>query len=439
MPLANTKFRQRKFFASALFLIIIVLIIGGCGGNSATPAATPLTLAFASTGALDGSNSPNLNATSNIWLAKSDGSGATPLTRLTASGAASRGPVWSPDGQKIAFTSLRALDGSDASNTAANLWIINADGTGLTALTRFTTSGILVDTPIWSPDGHKLAFVSSAAIDGSDTLNTNGAVNVWVINSTGTGAVPLTKLTVKLSNPLVWTSQQTVWSPDSTRVAFISAGALNGTDALNTNQVFNLWVANADGSARTPLTNLTASGVFQSYPSWAPNGIKLAFVAQRALDGSDAASPTSAMNLWMINADGSGAAPLTRLSSSVSMFYPVWSPDGTKIAFGSDQALDGTDASDPANNVWTINADGTGPFAVTRLTASGINFELPMFWSPDGKQIALSSLRAVDGTNAANPNDGTNVWVIQADGSSAISLTKLTSNSAESFDPSWKP
>lgn len=439
MPLANTKFRQQKVFASSFLLIMVALIIGGCGGNTATPVATPLTLAFASTGALDGSNSANTNGTSNIWLAKSDGSSATPLTRLTASGADLTEPVWSPDGQKIAFTSSRALDGSDAASTAANLWIINADGTGLTALTRFTASGILVDRPVWSPDGHKLAFVSSAALDGSDALNTNGTVNIWVINSAGTGAIPLTRLTVKLSALFVQINQQIVWSPDSTKVAFISAGALDGTDALNTNEVFNLWVANADGSARTPLTNLTASGVTEFDPSWAPGGTKLVFAAERALDGSDAASPTFAVNLWVINADGSGAAPLTRLSSAVLMFYPVWSPDGKRIAFGSDQALDGTDAINPADNVWTINADGTGVFAVTRLTASGINLQLPMLWSPDGKQIALSSLRAVDGTNAANPNGEANVWVVNADGSSAVSLTKLTSNSAESANPSWQP
>jgi len=207
------------------------------------------------------------------------------------------------------------------------------------------------------------------------------------------------------------------------------------------NRVFNLWTAKADGSALTPLTRLSSNGVYQQYPSWSPDGKKIAFVAQRALDGSDAPSPTNAMNLWTINADGSAATPLTRLTTNAFLFYPVWSPDGGKIAFGADLALNGTDAlnTNGADNTWTINADGTGAFALSRLTTPGINFVLPITWSPDGKKIGFSSQRAVDGSDAANPSGQTNVWVLNADGSVALPLTRLTSGAAGSALPTWQP
>lgn len=427
-------------------LIVLLLFLDGCGGNSPTvnPPVTAnpaLAVAFNSSSALDGSNVPNVNATTNIWLANPDGSGTVPLTRLTGSDAGAYEPVWSPDGKKLAFASARALDGSDAASAATNLWVINADGTGATALTHLTTSGVFVWDALWSPDGKKLAFVSSAALNGSDALNTNGTVNVWVMNADGSGAIPLTRLTINPTQLFVWTTNHVIWSPDSTKLAFLSVGALDGSNALNTNEVFNLWAAKVDGSSTAPLTRLTAVDVWQSYPTWSPDGAKIAFVAQRALDGSNAGSSTSTMNLWVINADGSAAAPLTRFASPNFLFYPVWSPDGKKLAFGSDQALDGSDAPNVnfADNVWTINADGTGAFPVSRLTTSGINFVLPMVWSPDGKRIAFTSQRAVDGSDAANPSGGVNVWLLNADGSGAVPLTKFTVSSAESFSPAWKP
>ncbi|HZE23500.1 MAG TPA: hypothetical protein VE054_05880 [Blattabacteriaceae bacterium] len=434
---------RNKLAWLCLPIISLSLLIISCGGSKSTPTtlANPavLTVAFGSSGALDGSSSANSNSTGNIWLAKTDGSAATPLTRLS-NGSDSSEPVWSSDGKKIAFVSTRALDGSDSIAAANNIWVVNADGTAAAPLTRLTTSGLVFWNLAWSPDGRKLAFASSAALDGSDALSTNGAVNVWVMNADGTGATPITRLTVNPSGG-AWTSQEVIWSPNSAKIAFLSVGALDGSNALNTNAVFNVWVAKADGTSLSPLTRLTASGVFQTDPAWSPDGAKIAFIAQRALDASDAASSTNTMNLWTINADGSSATPLTRFTSNDFMFYPVWSPDGSKLAFGSGRALDGSDASNinSADNVWTINANGTGAFAVTRLTTTGINFASPMTWSPDGKKIAFTSQRAVDGANVANPSGATNVWLLNADGSGAMPFTKLTSAAASSGLPVWKP
>jgi Tol biopolymer transport system component len=432
------KMQKTAWLFLAMALIPLSLI--GCGGSMvANPVVSQSqTVAFASNGALDGSNATTVNSNFNIWAAKADGSGATPLTRLTQ--AASLLPAWSPDGMKLAFISSRALDGSDALNTnsIANIWVMNADGTAPAPVTRLT-AGVSVWNISWSPDGKKLVFSSSRALDGSDAANTNSTENIWVVNADGSGAAPLTRLTVNTSGIGVATSQTPTWSSDSRKVAFLSAGALDGSDALNTNQTFNIWAANVDGSATTPLTRLT-SGAFQSYPAWSPDGTKVAFIGQRTLDGSDAQDPTFALNLWVVKADGSSATPLTRLVKQTSAFYPIWSPDGARLAYGSDRALDGSDSStNSLENTWVINADGSGARALSQLTAGMNDVELPTAWSHDGTKVAIGSSRALDGSNATNASGQTNVWVLNTDGSGSMPVTRLTSTSASSALPQWQP
>lgn len=432
---------MQKIAWSPLVIVLLSLLISGCGGSTANPVVSQnQTVAFSSTGALDGSNATNVNSNSNIWIAKADGSGTMPLTRLTQ--ATSTLPVWSPDGMKVAFVSTRALDSSDALNTngVENIWVMNADGTASAPVTRLTASGISVWDITWSPDGTMLAFSSSRALDGSDAANTNNTVNIWVSNANGTGAVPLTRLTVNTSVVGASTAGSPAWSPDSRKVAFLSAGALDGSNAINTNEIINIWAANVDGSGTTALTRFNVAGTFQSNPVWSPDGTKIAFIAERSLDGGDAPDPTFAVNLWVISADGAIATPLTRLTKQTFAFYPTWSPDGSKLAYGSDRALDGSDSStNPVNNTWVINADGSGAHALSQLTAGTVDFALPITWSHDGTKVASSSARAVDGSNASNASGQTNVWVLNADGSGSMPLTRLTSTSASSALPQWQP
>ena len=75
-------------------------------------------------------------------------------------------PVWSPDGRRIAFLSRR--DGNKA------LYVMNADGSGQRRLTRDASNSA---TPAWSPDGRKLAFESVR----------NGTTGVYVVNADGGG------------------------------------------------------------------------------------------------------------------------------------------------------------------------------------------------------------------------------------------------------------
>jgi Tol biopolymer transport system component len=59
----------------------------------------------------------------------------------------------------------------------------------------FSGNGLNEAVPAWSHDGTKIAFTSARALDGSDTPNTNFVMNIWVMNANGTAQKPVTKVT----------------------------------------------------------------------------------------------------------------------------------------------------------------------------------------------------------------------------------------------------
>jgi Tol biopolymer transport system component len=299
---------------------------------------------------------------SNIWIMKADGSEPRRLTGFfepVAVGA--RGAVWSPNGRKLAFMSNALLDGEEPElkGNGSNVWVMNADGTGASPLTRITrddigAGAVQTGSIVWSPDGRKLAFVSNRALDGSNAQNTNEIKNVWVTNADGSGLMPLTKLTA--ANTYV--SAPVVWSPDSRKLAFSWHRALDNTVAVEPVSLSNIWVANADGSDLKSLTRITDESASASWPDWSPDGSKLIFASKDNIwvmnaDGSgtkpltdlrarftpavsspvwspdgtriafqytDYVEPTdnirrTTSNVWVINADGSGAAPVTHWHS----------------------------------------------------------------------------------------------------------------------------
>src|SRR4051812_23993520 len=98
-------------------------------------------------------------------------------------------------------------------------------------------------------------------------------------------------------------------------------------------------------------------------PAWSPNGKAIAFVV-----GAEGALP----DLWVMNADGSGAR---RLTSGRYADSPTWSPDSKRIAFSY--------ASTFEMGVSVINADGSGLHEIVH-NGSG------PAWSPGGRRIAFS-------------------------------------------------
>src|SRR5216684_907488 len=92
---------------------------------------------------------------SNIWVANADGSGLKPLTRITDKFVSASEPDWSPDGSKLIFVSK------------GNVWVMNTDGSSPKPLTNLPAKSTPV-SPVWSPDGRKIAFHYTDFVESTD-------------------------------------------------------------------------------------------------------------------------------------------------------------------------------------------------------------------------------------------------------------------------------
>ena len=276
---------------------------------------------------------------------------------------------------RIAFTSGRG--------SRLDIWTMNADGTGQTALTT-AVPGVLAWEPAWSPDGSRIAFVSG---DG----------DIFAINPDGSNVV-------NLSNS--GAEYEPNWAPDGTRLVFSSARDDN-TTSLNG----EIWVMNADGSGQTRISNDTFE---DSDGAWSPDGTRIAY-ARFDRHGIE----TFNSQIWVMNPDGSGQHAITDLSSSNR--GPAWSPDGTRIAFASFR--------NGSREVWVMNADGSNQVKLTTSPAGG--FSTDPAWSPDGRLIAFA--RSAGSFTQGYESD---IWVMNADGSN---LVQLTTDPATDSQPSWEP
>jgi len=211
------------------------------------------------------SNRPHGDAASRkyeLFVADADGRNLRQLTYLNR---ATSGPCWSPDGDKIIFT-------SEFESSHAEVYVINIDGSGLC---RLTDSEFTKAYPVYSPDGRKIIYHGFIHA---------GLAQIFIMNSDGSD---LRQLTFEPYDHV-----NAKFSPEGDRIIYSSAE--NGDTNLD---VFEMAT---DGSAGK---NLTADSLnSDNSASYSPNGESIVYYSMDNNVGS---------NIWIMNRDGSNKRRIT--------------------------------------------------------------------------------------------------------------------------------
>jgi Tol biopolymer transport system component len=268
--------------------------------------------------------------------------GGTPRS-LTAGPDADSNPVFSPQGDRIAFV----RSGPDL----VRIMTVSPDGSDVRELAR----DILATRLDWSPDGS--ALIASGWGHGEGILE-----QVLVIRSDGSGS-----RTVDV--PSGWANEAR-WRPDGRHIA------IEGEDHGNPGKVLRLYLTDADGTNLRELIGLNAGN-----PEWSPDGKHLAFMSAEDQGGD------LGISIADISEDGALTA-LRRLRpdpESSHEMWPKWSPDGTQLAFLLTKGS--------REQIGVVHADGSG-FRVVWPDVPDIPNTEGYFWSPDGRWLAITEVAA---------------------------------------------
>lgn len=232
--------------------------------------------------------------------------------------------------ERIAFASDKP--GND------DIFVINADGSGLTRLTDNPSDDA---EPAWSPDGTRVVFASKrddAAYQLFVAGIQEGSIEPLIADSMVPGRAPN-------------------WSPDGQWIVFHSDRDGN----------VDIYRVHRDGSE---LTRVTTDPADDRYPVWSPDGESILFLSERATDDAGLGE------LYVMDADGGSLARLTQNEASEG--HAVWSSDGQQILFTSDRR--------GGHDIYAMDADGSN---ARRL--ADVDYDRHPSFAPDGQRFVFYS------------------------------------------------
>ncbi len=269
-------------------------------------------------------------------------------------------PVWSPDGKRIAFISSEFA----AKEYTRRITLMNRDGSHLTDLAEGGGA------PSWSPDGRYIVYRDVRGNLAVVNAQSGEVTSLEGDGSRGGGFGP-------------------VWSPDGQHIAFTAyTSYLNGHEEI--------YVVAADG---TDETRLTYGATHSSNPTWSPDGKRIAFSSLKDFRPEETGSGYWAIEL--MDADGSNRVQLTRHESG----WATWTPDGQHLIFPHYY--------DDKTSMFVIGVDGGAETQLATLPWSG-----ELSFSPDRQRVALVREGIPITVHSKR------IWIAAVDGSSETRLTR---------------
>jgi len=279
-------------------------------------------------------------ALTHVWLAQWDGSGTRQLTFRPGYDHSS--PKFSPDGGVIGFLSSRDSDKDDDEDEETRLWLMPLAGGEAWPLPGIKGS---VEDYAFSPDGKRLALIvedpepeTKKDTDG-DEIPLPIVIDRYHFKTDGSGYLGKQRSRLWLYDIAAGTAKRMTtgdfdetlpaWSPDGTKVAFVSRRAPDPDRTAD----YNIYLARADAPEAEP-TRLTTSDWaeaapdFSSYPAWSPDGSEIAYVK----GGDPQLIWYAATSLAVIPAAGGEPRILTP-DLDRNVYNPAWTPDGAAIRF----------------------------------------------------------------------------------------------------------
>ena len=297
------------------------------------------------------------------------------------SGYDTHSPKWNPDGSKMAYIYEETEENLD-------VWVVDADGSNKTQLTKDYYEDTLEYGMEWNPDGSKMAYISEE----------NTRYNIWIMDSDGGDKAQLT--TDGRSNNIAW-------SPDGSKIVYCIRNLASIKDVYS-----NIWVMNPDGSNKIQLT----TGWNCYNPVWSPDGSKMAYESHA----------TENPGIWVMDSDGKNKIKLERSMFDINTYCfdknPRWSPDGSKILFVSNR----DQTTSYQWGLWTVNPTLSNPESLTKKMI-GETFNNPTF-SPDGSKIAFTK-------------NYESIWVMDLDDKNEVELypKNTTVSDGYFYDLTWNP
>jgi TolB protein len=319
-------------------------VLAGCGGGTDSERENGL-IAF-----VIGSQ-----AGYHAYVVEPDGTGRRPLTGQALN---EECPRWSPDGKRVA---LAAYETSGSVVTDSWLQVVDAGGE-----LEWSRRAAPTRCPQWSPDGDRIAFVSGSS--------------VTVVDAAGGEPRRLADDVAQL--------RDLVWSPDGRELAYVPSGH-DDTGAGD----LEIAVLDVDTGGRRRVS-VSGAGACREGSGFDPRvrfvgGQALAWAPGKEILFALEAEEVACGGINAVSPDGTGERRVTR-GGGVAL-EPSWSPDGTHIAFsgsGGSGLAQGADGE-----TWVIEPDGTGVVNVSDNRA--VDDYTPV-WSPDGSMLAFLRAGAAD-------------------------------------------